>query len=746
MKLLYPWITLLAVSPLLSTLEAAIRTEIFSTAPETWQQVGEALGFSPTAYAKGEVGEAGGSLLGDSSRYEDILAVPLTFGNVVSGAGSMLIQGTEGECFIGHVSRNDEGIEDTKIGITVSIKDGHYDVIDAVVKLPNSAEITVVRETAPAAALTKLSWEALYFSYLYVPACADGQARLYVWSDAMEAPVVLRVTIKNPEAFQLKAFGFGGESKQPVSQAAAPSVYVDNLTYTVGDNSTKPTWWDAAMQRIDEYRKGDLLLTVKNAEGAPVSGAEVAVRQVSTKYGFGTAISEAYLYDNKDTRDGRLYALLAKQLFNKAVLENGHKWSRWEDAARRVKTDYTVEWILGAGLELRGHTMIWQRWDFIPVDLKEKETDKEYLATRAVEHVTAIGTFYKDTIKEWDVVNEQYQENVLTDIIDGENKRDSAPSLLTWYNAAAAAIPGGQFYLNDFGILHNNQLGGKAKVYENQIKYLTTNGAPLSGIGFQGHYWDSSTRPKNADLWKLFEKFAAFNMDLQITEFDMWGGGWTSQTQAEWSRELYAMAYSHPRFEGFVIWGFWDGKHWQNSAPLFDKNWALKPSGEALLDLTCREFRTNAHGLTNASGKYRTRAFKGDYVVTITHPDGTKEEMTATVDRSIPVNENPFEALQPVNTDGVKEGFVGYLFDASYPWVYAFNQGWWYLYAIDEQHFWAWDLTPGMEWLFVDATVWPWVYSFGHGSWLSYGGGEAGIRYFYKVTEDKWLVLPLSGN
>lgn len=72
------------------------------------------------------------------------------------------------------------------------------------------------------------------------------------------------------------------------------------------------------------------------------------------------------------------------------------------------------------------------------------------------------------------------------------------------------------------------------------------------------------------------------------------------------------------------MWGHWDGAHWLYDAPMFYKDWTLKPSGQAYADLVFKKWWTNAQGTTGAQGGYKVRGFQGDYEVTVSHNGKTK--------------------------------------------------------------------------------------------------------------------------
>jgi hypothetical protein len=65
------------------------------------------------------------------------------------------------------------------------------------------------------------------------------------------------------------------------------------------------------------------------------------------------------------------------------------------------------------------------------------------------------------------------------------------------------------------------------------------------------------------------------------------------------------------------MWGFWDGAHWKHNAPLYRKDWSLKPAGVAFRDLVLKTWRTDEAGKTGLDGVLATRGFFGDYDVEV---------------------------------------------------------------------------------------------------------------------------------
>ena len=51
-------------------------------------------------------------------------------------------------------------------------------------------------------------------------------------------------------------------------------------------------------------------------------------------------------------------------------------------------------------------------------------------------------------------------------------------------------------------------------------------------------------------------------------------------------------------------------------AALWRRDWTLRPAGAAFVELTRKQWWTDAQGVTGADGRYTTRAFLGDYEIT----------------------------------------------------------------------------------------------------------------------------------
>jgi hypothetical protein len=127
----------------------------------------------------------------------------------------------------------------------------------------------------------------------------------------------------------------------------------------------------------------------------------------------------------------------------------------------------------------------------------------------------------------------------------------------------------------------------------------------------QGHFGSNATPPE--DLWKILDRYAEFGLPIQVTEFDMKTG--IEEFEAAYTRDFLTAMFAHRATVGVLMWGFWDGRHWKQNAPIFRKDWSLKPSGEAWIDLVFEKWWTKEEGRTDRRGEFEVRGFLGDYEI-----------------------------------------------------------------------------------------------------------------------------------
>ncbi len=394
----------------------------------------------------------------------------------------------------------------------------------------------------------------------------------------------------------------GAVREAPVRVAAAAARPPVPTTYD-GREPDAP-WRKAAARRIETIRKGSLTVAVVDAAGKPVADAEVKVAMKRHAFGFGSAIDARTLI--ADTDDGRRYRQTIATCFSKVVFENDLKWPQWEDKQRRGMMLKALGWLDKQGIAARGHCLVWPSWRRMPKDVEGLKNDKAALRRRIDSHVQEEVSALKGRITDWDVINEPLWNHDAMDVCGKE-------VMAEWYKTAHRADPATVLYLNDQNILAGGGTDRKHQDhYEGTVRYLRKEGAPLGGLGMQCHFGGNLTPP--ARLVAILDRFAAFGLPIQVTEFDI--NTKDRGVQADYMRDFLTTLFSHPKVKGILMWGFWAGRHWKPDAALFSRDWTLRPHGNVWKDLVLKTWWTDATGRTDARGRFTTRGFLGDYEVT----------------------------------------------------------------------------------------------------------------------------------
>ncbi len=373
-------------------------------------------------------------------------------------------------------------------------------------------------------------------------------------------------------------------------------------------------WRAAANARIEKIRKGDFNLRVVDTNGQPVADAEVAVRMKRHAFAWGTAIDSRHIVDDQSA-DGVHYREVVEKYFNKVVFDNELKWVAWTNPSitQRQRIDAALDWFDARDIAVRGHVMVWPSWKHLPAFMRGLENNPDALRNAVTNHIAAQTAAYGNRLAEWDVINETFANHDLMDILGND-------VMVDWFRAAHAGAPKVKLFYNDYIMFHGTATNSPSQFFYDRVKFFLDNGAPINAIGEQGHFGGNPPGPDQ--ILAALDHFATLGLPIQISEFDITTPD--EQLQADFTRDFTTAIFSHPAVIGMVQWGFWAGAHWRPDAALWRKDWTLRPSGQAWVNLVTKTWWTNADGRTATDGTYSTRGFYGDYDVTVTHAGHSK--------------------------------------------------------------------------------------------------------------------------
>ncbi|MDI1249860.1 MAG: endo-1,4-beta-xylanase [Lacunisphaera sp.] len=394
--------------------------------------------------------------------------------------------------------------------------------------------------------------------------------------------------------------------------------------FTYAGREPDAAWRRAALARIDQIRKSAFLIEVRDTAGQPAAGATIRVEQRKSAFQFGSALQFARLV--QDSPENQIYREKALQLFNAASPENELKWPAWDgewgDRFDRSQSLTALRWLREQGFHVRGHVLVWPGWKNLPKSigaLKDGKKNQAKIPPLVLRHIADITGATREFVQEWDVLNEPYDNHDLMALFGTD-------IMVDWFKAARAGAPDAPLYLNDYS--NHDLVDDKAHCLDffKVAKFLQSKGAPLGGLGLQGHISAQPTPPER--VLAALEVYAEFKLPIRFTEFDV--DTTDEQLQADYTRDFLILAYSHPSVVGVQHWGFWEKAHWRPAAALFRADWSPKPAAQVYEDLVLRQWRTKLKGRVGSSGQAEGRGFHGDYVVTVER-DGKRTEQTFTL-------------------------------------------------------------------------------------------------------------------
>lgn len=424
------------------------------------------------------------------------------------------------------------------------------------------------------------------------------------------------------------AFGMGGQVQTlevaAIEVVGFPADYpfgqLPTTTFSYGGREANAPWRADAARRIDAIRKGDLTIDAIDASGRPAEGALVRVEMRRHAFPFGSALQATRLVN--DSPDNRTYRTKVEQLFNSATLENDLKWQPWAgdwgSGYSQAQTLAALDWLDARRMNIRGHVLVWPGWQRLPQSVQAVRGQPDAavrIPQMVLAHIDDIVRRTATVVDEWDVVNEPYTNHDLLDLSGRGVMRD-------WFARARSHRPQTPLYLNDYDILSAHGADAAHQDhYENTIRYLLDGGAPLSGLGMQGHFGGTSLTALPA-VERILNRFAAHGLPIRITEFDIDTDD--GELSAEYTRDFLTMVFSHSSVAGFQMWGFWEGAHWKPRAAMFRRDWAEKPNGTAFRRLVFDEWWSRLEGRTDGTGKFAGRAFYGTYEIAVSHNGVTR--------------------------------------------------------------------------------------------------------------------------
>lgn len=375
-------------------------------------------------------------------------------------------------------------------------------------------------------------------------------------------------------------------------------------------------WRTAAAERIRAHRTAPIRLCVTDDQGAPAPGAKVRVRLVRHAFTFGIAFDAARVLEGFNPRWRETRKLIVDN-FTGASFINEFKWQAWagdwpEPRFQPTNTLRALRWVHEAGLPFRGHTLVWPRKSSVSAEvaamLAAETPDCAAIEMAIDAHIRDIGEATAFAVSEWDLLNEPVAEREIQDACGDE-------AMVRWFMQGRKRLPGIRLAINEYGILSSVTDGRKIGDYESLIRWLLDQGAPVDVIGLQGHFKAGEGIPSPDRMLELLDRFAAFELPIRITEFDVAGAD--PGLVRDVYRDVYTVLFSHPSVIGIQVW------EWSE---VFDEAGEPTLAGGMHRELVHDTWSTDEELMTDELGQVATRGYLGAYKIDVTLPDGSIRE------------------------------------------------------------------------------------------------------------------------
>lgn len=398
---------------------------------------------------------------------------------------------------------------------------------------------------------------------------------------------------------------------------------------------------------IESERKTRCKINLKNADGEPVKGAHVEVKQIKHAFRYGANL---FMLDEIPESDkNEEYKRLFRETFNMATLpfywdgiepvKGKTRYSKdSEKIYRRPAPDLCIEFCEKYGIEPREHALAYDR--FFPEWLYGTsllECKKAY-----EKRCSEIAERYGDKIRTIEVTNEMEwaRNQVRTELY-------RQPDFIEYsFKTAEKYFSANQLVINEHtsGVWTNRI--SYQRGYKCAIENALARGARIDAIGMQFHSFvkselEETLLPYRYNPYELFytmDDYAKLGKPLQITEVTIPAYSKNDEDeaiQAEIIENLYKIWFGHPAVEQIIYWNLVDG--YAAFAPLGDMtsgenyyhgglvrfDMTPKPAYYKIKNLFEKVWHTECEAVPEADGGYYFKGFLGDYELAVTYDGKT---------------------------------------------------------------------------------------------------------------------------
>ncbi|KAG7943426.1 hypothetical protein I3843_15G038100 [Carya illinoinensis] len=350
-------------------------------------------------------------------------------------------------------------------------------------------------------------------------------------------------------------------------------------------------------KQIDMVRKRDVILKFSGGGSDEFFGTFVKVIQTQNIFPFGTCISRTNI-DNED-----FVEFFAKN-FNWAVFGNELKWYWTEPQQGNFNykdADEMLDLCKKQNIETRGHCIFWEVEGVVQSWIRSLNNNDLMKAVQ--NRLTGLLSRYQGKFRHYDVNNEMLHGSFYQDRLGKEIRANM-------FKTAHQLDPSALLFVNDYHVEDGCDTRSCPDRYIQHVIDLQEQGAPVGGIGIQGHI----DNPVGPIVCSALDKLGILGLPIWFTELDV--SSINEHVRADDLEVMLREAFAHPAVEGIMLWGFWELFMSRNNAHLVNAEGDINEAGIRYLALK-REWLSHARGHVDDQGEFKFRGFHGTYHVDI---------------------------------------------------------------------------------------------------------------------------------
>ncbi|CAI9115627.1 OLC1v1016587C1 [Oldenlandia corymbosa var. corymbosa] len=352
-------------------------------------------------------------------------------------------------------------------------------------------------------------------------------------------------------------------------------------------------------KRTDKIRKRDVVLRLSAPDsGSSLLGTLIRVKQTQNSFPFGSCLLRTII-------DNEVLTNFFLKNFNWAVFGNELKWFWTEPEQGKFHykdADELLNFCASHNIQVRGHCIFWE----VESNVQDwvRNLNKSELMVAVQNRLTGLLARYQGKFAHYDVDNEMLHGSFYQDRL-GQDAR------AYMFRTAHQLDPSATLFVNDYHIEDGSESKASPEKYINQIVDLREQGAPVGGIGIQGHI----SNPVGTIVHSALNKMATVGLPIWFTELDVVSNN--EYIRADDLEVMLREVFAHPAVEGIILFGFWELNMFRENSHLVNAEGDINEAGRRYLALK-NEWLTRAHGHIDGHGQFSFRGFHGSYELEIT--------------------------------------------------------------------------------------------------------------------------------